>query len=142
MNVDVKIIQTALICLAVTACGEDPPAGNPPPKMPIGGPNMTSTAPAPTLPPPAPVQSVSPNAMVPPPPPKQVKLTADECKSAQKKLESLKEEDMTTKDSKLVYFVVKGAKCDVRPPDVTEAQRTCLSFPQYASPGFATCVTP
>ena len=141
MTIEMKFVFASLFAFAISACGEDPPAANPPPNVPTGSTVNTSTTPAPVLPPPTALAPI-PKPVSPAAPPAQVTLTIDECKSAQKKLDALKKEEMTTKDAQQVYFVVKAANCDQRQPSVTEAQRTCLGFPQYAASSFVSCVTP
>jgi hypothetical protein len=66
-------------------------------------------------------------------PPVKLPLTADECKVAQRQIAPIKLSDMTTKESKDLYMLVKYATCTIRPPEVLPVQKGCLAKFKTAS---------
>ena len=76
-----------------------------------------------------------------PKPVTKVALNLLECKDGQKNLLPLKLADMTSPESKTVYFDVKYASCGTRPPEVTTLQKPCLAVAFKTPADFVKCVS-
>jgi hypothetical protein len=61
------------------------------------------------------------------PPSPMTKLTSEECKSVQSKLQSVHLSDLPTGDASKAYLDQKYATCDWKQPQVTEDQKKCLA---------------